>query len=213
MNKSYWTIEYKITFLSDFHVGSGITLMGGNQHGLRLDIDGFPYMPATQVKGLLRLGGIKLKSWQPQLKDLFESNFGEINKRYGNFWSFSPARYPSDTISTNIVDAMSLGLLNEQSHIYIKDGIAENLFSCQKAGRLDDFSYWQGKIFSSEPAEEKDAAFLIACMRAEDRMGHRRTRGYGKIDWSISSVSSYVAGEKPVSLDKSLSDWLNIILK
>ena len=186
--------------------------MGGNQHGLRIGDDGFPCMPATQVRGLLRLGGIKLKSWQPQLKDLFEINFGERNKTYGNTWSFSPARYPTDAISISIVDAMSLGLLTEQSHIYIKDGIADNLFSCQKAGKSDDFSYWKGKIFSIEPAEEKDAAFLVACMRTEDRMGHRRSRGYGKISWNINNVCSYKAGEKPVSLDKSLSDWLNIIL-
>ena len=32
----YWKIRYEIDFLTDFHVGSGTILLGGNLHGVRL---------------------------------------------------------------------------------------------------------------------------------------------------------------------------------
>ncbi len=204
----YWIIEYSINILSDFHVGEGVTLEGGNRHGLKLDETGLPYMPDTQVRGLIRLGAEKLKNWQPPLKSLFDANFGEPGLRHHNIWSYTSARFPFCFGVTGFSDANNLGLLTNQSHIKINpmDGVAENLFSYQKAGISDDsdynFSKWYGKIYSVEPAEFRDVAFIIAAMRSEDRIGHRRSRGYGKVNWQPVSIKKYTEGKKGDSSQK-----------
>lgn len=213
MTRHYWIIDYKLEFRSDFHVGAGITIMGGNIHGLRLGEDGFPYMPSTQVRGLLRLGGRKLMEWKSDLRELYERNFGEENRSPGNFWSFTSATYPRTIFDSGETPET---IYSEQSHIKIDEnaGVAKNLFSYQKAGWADDRWHWQGRIYSVEPADESDAAFFIACMRAEDRIGHRRTRGYGKVNWTPSRIRSWDPGV-PTSLNedsRSLEEWLSLLL-
>ena len=212
MNDFYWIIDYEMTLQSDFHVGSGVTLLVGNMHGLKLDEDGMPYLPHTQVRGLLRLGGYELKSWQQEYKDLFKRNFAGEHRNSGIFWSYTRAGFAFDPLRM-WQGARKAGLLANQSHIKIDDsGVAENLFSFQKAGAVSKEHVWKGRIYSVEPAQEKDAAFMIASMRAEDRVGHRRSRGYGKVNWFPSIVRRYRAGEKPEMDKRSLSDWMELFL-
>lgn len=206
----YWIITYSISFQSDFHLGAGITLVGGNLHGIRLDDEGFPYMPDTQVRGLLRLGGYKLKTWLPKYSRLFSDNFGSPEKISANSWSFTSAYYPLKPGGIN--HAEDAGILIQQSHIQLQNSIAGNLFSYQKGGPAEDFESWQGKIYSVEPASEMDVAFLIACMRAEDRIGHRRSRGYGKVIWKPESVASYEPGGKPEKRKVILQDWIELLM-
>lgn len=199
----YWIIDYSIKFLSDLHIGAGITLLGGNQHGLQLDANGFPFLPYTEARGLLRLGGFSLQMWDSSLTDRFFKNFGKSDKSgQGGFWSFTSARFTSAALRN---------LLTEQSHI--KQG-EDRLFSYQKAGNRDQGNeIWHGKIFSLSPVTDTDAAFMICAMRVEDRIGHRRTRGYGKVCWKLDTVRSYKAGEQPVKSDRTISQWLRLGLK
>jgi hypothetical protein len=209
----YWIISYSISFQSDFHIGAGITLVSGNLHGLRLDDDGFPFMPDTQVRGLLRFGGFKLKTWQPAIcSTIFTNNFGSPGKTSGNSWSFTSARYKFSPEVAGINSAEDANILIQQSHIQQKNNISKNLFSYQKGGPTDGFNKWHGKIYSLEPASERDVAFLVACMRAEDRIGHRRSRGYGKVKWELESVSFYEPGKKPENHSHSLQDWLKLLM-
>lgn len=212
----YWIIEYRIEFRSDFHVGAGHTLFGGNLHGVRLGDDGFPCLPGTQVRGLLRLGGSRLKDWGAASENLFKRNFAEGDRKdKGPQWSYTPARFTRGQIE-GYEGAEATGMLSEQSHVHLDDGSVKNLFSYQKAGALDGTWFWRGRIFSTEPADEKDVAFLVACMRAEDRIGHRRSRGYGKVDWKPCGVWRYPAGETPVPVEMNgdkavLGDWLRLL--
>ncbi len=207
----YWIIDYKISFCSDFHIGAGISLLGGNLHGLRLGVDGFPYMEHTEVRGLMRLGGLKLKGWQPDLERIFFRNFGNNKKDLPPevFWTYTSARYPQHAY----VGAKAAGILTEQSHIKV-GGIDKNLYSYQKAGAAGGLDHWTGRIYSVNPALERDVAFLIACMRVEDRIGHRRTRGYGKVCWEPAHARRYSAdsGVKPEPVQRTTEDWLDLIL-
>jgi hypothetical protein len=210
----YWMIDYKLIFHSNFHIGAGLTLMGGNLHGLRLDEDGLPYLPHTQVRGLLRLGGYRLQTWQPSLNGLFQANFAGEKRNTDVFWSYSRAAILGN-LTLEHPGAKKAGLLKEQTHIRINnDGVVGNMFRYEKGGTLP--SKWdgvfQGRIYAVEPATERDVAFLIAAMRTEDRVGHRRTRGYGKVNWEVRSVWKYAAGNEPEEVKKSLDDWLNILL-
>jgi hypothetical protein len=209
MSVQYWVIRHRISFLSDVHVGAGITLLGGNLHGLKLDDNGFPYMPHSQVRGLLRLGGDFLKDWCPSVfNDLHSRNFNLPGPKPQNdtpSWSFTRAGIAPE----NLHDEPDL---IGQSHIKRNnDGVVENLFSFQKAGRAKDCFFWQGSLFSTGPATERDAAFMIAAMRAEDRIGHRRTRGYGKVIWEPEAVYCFDPGDKDkTKVERTLDDWLEI---
>ena len=185
-DKYYWRIDYKMNFLSDFHIGSGVTLVGGNVMGLQLDEDGLPYMPGTQVRGLIRLGGYLLKEWQEsRFKSLFNSNFKQP-KQKETTWSYTRAHLPVEE-SYYYLDWQDKPF-SQQSHIKINsNGIAENLFSLQKSGEFRE-KWFIGSLLAVEPRTEADVTFMLACMRAEDRVGHRRTRGYGKVNWNYSKI-------------------------
>lgn len=222
MTEAYWIIEYKIKLLSDFHVGAGIRLLGGNLHGLRLDQDGWPYLPHTQVRGLLRWGGINLKKWHPKFGTLFSRNFGQAGRKLaGIYWSYSRAALPSDLLAA-LETPEEAGWFTEQSHVALQEGIVDHLFSYQKTGPVGPEFVLHGKIYSVEPATAADVAFLIAAMRADDRIGHRRSRGYGKVTWELTKVSCYpaICGDSPASKDKKVEavpdsrkpgEWLDLV--
>ncbi|EFI34761.1 hypothetical protein Dthio_PD2137 [Desulfonatronospira thiodismutans ASO3-1] len=201
---TYWIIDYRIRLLSDFHAGAGITLVTGNTHGLRLDEESQPYLPATQVRGLLRQAGHNIKRSIPELQGLFKQNFPDgsadiaAEKNYAAVnsprgWSFTRAM---------VKDAESredgLQPWSRQAHVHIDpvSGVVLNLFGYEKAGAKKPGESMElvGRIYSNTPAEEKDAALMLACMRFEDRIGHRRSRGYGKVDWVWDSVRSFTPG-------------------
>ncbi len=214
---NYYTIDYQIRFLSDLHVGDGTTLISGNFQGVRKDEFGVPYMPFSQVKGLLRLGGSQLMSWNSLFLRLFKRNFGKQEDSTNMDrvrWSYTSARYPVSkrneargAASMPTYSAEMLfegGLIGRQAHIKSKQGIAENLFAFQKSGgNNEDFRKWEGHIFSINEADEEDVAFLIACMKAEDRIGARRSRGYGKVSWGPIKIGAYKQ-----DIDKQNTDGL-----
>ncbi len=215
MADTYWIIDYKMKLLSDFHVGSGATLFGGNVHGLRIDTSGFPGVGDTEIRGLLRQGGWKLRNWRrtKAADDLYIRNFGarERNRERQVLWSYTSSRF--DCWIYN--DASTAGVLGKQSHVRIGGaGTTENLFANQKAGPTDDenFSCLHGRIYSITPAEERDVGFLVACMRVEDRFGHRRSRGYGKMRWEASRIRKYGPGKDPVEVDITLDTWLQQVM-
>ena len=209
----YWIIDYRLDFLSDFHVGSGITLVGANLHGLQLDENGRPLVPHTEIRGLLRLGGRRLEAWQPELCDgCVRRHFGAWHDRDADepasgCWSFTAARLEPDEQLLEADD-----FLGRQSHVRLTpEGVVENLFSCQKAGPsgAGEDAFWRGRIYSRVPLDRNDVAFLVACLRAEDRIGHRRSRGYGRVAWRLERVRSWLPGEPEARLeDPGLASWL-----
>ncbi|MCD6293953.1 MAG: hypothetical protein J7M20_03295 [Deltaproteobacteria bacterium] len=205
----YWILDYSLEFSSDFHVGAGITLLGGNYHGLHLDARGFPCIHHTEIRGLLRLGGQRLLGWDNGFEDSYRRNFGRAptEKELGEkgLWSYTSARFPGYYSSP-----YSAEIMGEQSHIKKIDGVAENLFSYQKSGRGKNGERWFGRIYSLKTADIEDAAFMFACMRAEDRVGHRRSRGYGKVTWKLEKLRSYSPGGTPSEIKTSTEDMLRL---
>jgi hypothetical protein len=219
----FYRVKYTIFLQSDAHIGAGIQLLGGNLQGLRRDADGFPFVPDTEIRGLLRLAGTHIRDSKAVGVDLFSNTFGErtaeAGKKHGK-WSFSAARYDQDTRDAfPLTGASSLykgpferqGSLGRQTHVAID---TRRLFGYQKMGGRDEESrQLEGLIFSHTTATEKEVAFLLACMRMDDRIGHRRSRGYGKVTWNVESVHrANDAGEwESVSHDHAY--WVNRLLE
>ncbi len=212
----YWELKFKIRLLTDAHVGAGIRLFGGNVHGVRRDSDGFPYVPDTQVRGLVRLGGERLCECNPRLQDYLTTNLGARSGNAAGKWSFTAARYPQEIrkiygLSPYLRNFSEDGILPEQAHVNVAEA---RLFQYQKLGAIEDKNrVLSGAVFSSEPATENDVAFIIACMRFEDRIGHRRTRGYGRICWNVESVRYYSPSNPDWNAcDRDLKSWLQSLL-
>ncbi len=212
MEKYYWTIDFSIDFLSDLHIGTGITLLGGNRHGHKKDEDGFPYLPHTQVRGLVRMGAFKLKVWHPFLNERFSRNFRPGKMQGSGLWSYTSARYGRAV--TKGADPIYMDILTQQSHIRRETDIAPKPFAYEKAGgKEENWRRWYGRIYSIELSEEEDVAFLIAAMRVEDRIGHRRSRGYGAVDWKVERIHQYQPGTNCRTLEKDLAEWLSLLFQ
>jgi hypothetical protein len=210
--KFFWTIDYVMRLKSDFHVGSGASLFGGNVHALRFDNDGYPSIGDTEIRGLLRNGGWKLKSWHSSFKDRFIRNFGPRDRNADRAvqWSFTSANF--NPVFSN---ASVAGILGKQSHVRINsEYCVDNLFSNQKAGPNEYMHDLAGRIYSITQADKDDVAFLLACMRVEDCFGHRRTRGYGKVEWLPSKIRRHLPGKKEEKIScENLAEWLKPIFE
>lgn len=206
MSEKYWIIDYDLEFLSDFHVGAGINLLGGNRQGLRLDEAGFPIIPHTEIRGLLRFSGYRLKEWQGSLENCYRRNFGVGGGESGN-WSYTSARFQKTSISPE-----SHGILSQHTHICGAGSGEKRLFTHQKAGAGEERAKWQGRLYSTVKASERDVEFMLAAMRVEDRLGLGRSRGYGKVAWVLKKIRSFAPGDKPseetVDIRKTLEKLL-----
>lgn len=220
-----WRITFEILLLSDAHVGAGINLLGGNLQGLRRDDDGFPYVPDRQVRGLLRQAGYVLRQ-SACLKDgpdLFKKAFGagpkeeKANRNQGG-WSCTGARYPwKKRQEAPAYRRAALhpsyfeehGILARQAHVDVEHA---RFFGYQKmGGREADMRVLEGRLFSHELLTERDVAFLIACMKMDDRIGQRRSRGYGYCTWNPIRVDCDQKGQWQEDA-RSPEKWVNLLL-
>ena len=227
MSGSYWEIDYEIELLSDFHTGDGTMLAGGNVHALRRDVDGFPFIFRDEVRGLLRAAAIDTLKKSEVIKDrevLFNKCFGnkeEDSNKQGkkSLWNISSARYLHEIRSRfqNLPawpDLEERGFVVSQSHIKMgSDNVVERLFTIQKAGgREAAHRRLEGVIYSRKTATLRDAAFMVAALRAGDRVGLRKDRGYGKVRFSVKSVRSYFKPDSAQTDNRGLDDWIDVLL-
>lgn len=218
-----WRIAFKIHLLSDAHVGAGIHLLGGNLQGLRRDEDGFPYVPERQVRGLLRQAGHVLQKSKclddggTLFKKAFGDGPGEVARNQGG-WSFTGARYPREKRQEAPTYRQAAlhqsyfeehGILARQAHVDVKNA---RFFGYQKmGGKEKDMRILEGRLFSHQFMTERDVAFLIAAMKMDDRIGQRRSRGYGYCRWDPVRVDYDDQGSWQED-GRDLKDWLNLLL-
>ena len=71
-------INYKITFLSDWHAGSGLGSGADSDAVVIKDANNLPYLPGKTIKGLIKDSLIDIKEAQPKMmpKDFIDKYFG-----------------------------------------------------------------------------------------------------------------------------------------
>lgn len=193
----YYRIKFRLALLTDAHIGDGTRKFGGNVHGVRVDELGLPYLPDTQVSGLVRLAARRMSESVHALQSFYGANFGKPNATRRR-WVFTGARYPSCLVDKLIIQGLvrrgdelleEEGILTVQTHIQVDDNAGARLFAFQKIGGRDDqYRQFCGAAYSAERVTLDDVSYLVAAMRFDDRIGHRRTRGYGKVKWEIESI-------------------------
>lgn len=72
-------IKYKITFLSDWHAGSGLSSGAETDAVVIKDSQNLPYLPGKTIKGLIKDVFFDFAEVQPDLlnRDFIKANFGE----------------------------------------------------------------------------------------------------------------------------------------
>jgi CRISPR/Cas system CSM-associated protein Csm3 (group 7 of RAMP superfamily) len=74
--------NYKITFLSDWHAGSGLGSGADADAVVIKDSDNLPYLPGKTIKGLIKDSLLDIMEVQPKMipKDFIEKHFGYEEK-------------------------------------------------------------------------------------------------------------------------------------
>jgi CRISPR/Cas system CSM-associated protein Csm3 (group 7 of RAMP superfamily) len=75
-------INFTITFLSDWHAGSGLGSGADADAVVIKDRDNLPYVPGKTIKGLLKDALLDIKEVQPKRisKDFIDKHFGDVVK-------------------------------------------------------------------------------------------------------------------------------------
>lgn len=72
-------LQYRITFLSDWHCGSGLSGGAETDNAVLKDNDNLPYVPGKTMKGLVRDALLEMNEVQPE-----NYNIQEINQLLGS---------------------------------------------------------------------------------------------------------------------------------
>jgi len=178
-NKLY----YQITFLSDWHAGSGLTSGAGADAVVMKDADHLPFLPGKTIKGLLKDAVIDMYEVQPSIvdKDMIKSMFGfekEDGSTAPGSLFFSNAVLPDDERKM-ITDDLSHYLFRNISSTAIADtGIA-------KPGSLRTIEVTvpvilEGYISSGTDISDEMRKLLKIGMQWTRHAGTHRNRGLGR---------------------------------
>ncbi len=174
-------INYKITFLSDWHAGSGLS-SGANADSIVIkDKNNLPYIPGKTIKGLLKDSLFDILDVQPTSinKELVDTLFGsEINEKSTNpsklFFS-NVELVEKDEITSELTPFLYRNLA---STTIDKNGIA-------KEGSLRTMEVTlpislEGYISKETEFNDDEKSLLELSMKWTRALGSNRNRGLGR---------------------------------
>jgi CRISPR/Cas system CSM-associated protein Csm3 (group 7 of RAMP superfamily) len=173
--------NYKIEFLTYWHVGSGLS-GGANADTLVLkNSDGFPFIPGKTIKGLFRHAALEIRSLNPKMisQEFLDGVFGTSDSEI-----IADNRFFSDLVlSKSFVDQLV------SNSDFKQDSIFEIISSTRidENGQAEDGSLRQMEVtvpltlFGSIHHFKKDHENeLNLCAKWIKQLGLNRTRGLGK---------------------------------
>lgn len=176
------TINYKITFLDFWHLSSGLSGGAKMDSGVIKDSDGFPFVPAKTLKGVLR-------EVANAHSEHFSSDF--INSCFGE--EVQENRVPKEGIchfsNANLSDSTKIQLQNLTRFLYAKiasTAIDEN-FGSAKNGSLREIEVVKpislyGTIHNIPALHNQSMQNLLKSLK---QMGLNRNRGLGRLKIEI----------------------------
>jgi CRISPR/Cas system CSM-associated protein Csm3 (group 7 of RAMP superfamily) len=173
-------INYTITFLSDWHAGSGLSSGADADAVVIKDKSNLPYLPGKTIKGLLKDVFEDFKEVQPDLieSNLIKNHFGEYNEKEkksdkGSLF-FSNAEL-CDTekreISSEITEFLYRNIASTQID---EKGVAKN--SSLRTMEVCIPVVLHGHI---EGIEAKDIPVFVQAFKYLRHIGANRNRGLG----------------------------------
>jgi len=177
------TIIYKIDLFTHWHAGSG--LYGGTNANLTVirNQAGLPFIPGKTLKGLIREGAEAINSLIPDLvtNQFIDTIFGQEDKVH-SICFFSNAEL-SRKFSENVRDKQKQYLYTTIASTAIDAmGMAKDQSLRQMEVTLPLVLYGSIEHFPNIPGYEMQLSY---CLQWIKKLGHRRTRGFGRCELSI----------------------------
>jgi CRISPR/Cas system CSM-associated protein Csm3 (group 7 of RAMP superfamily) len=196
------TIKYKITFLSDWHAGSGLG-SGANADAVVIkDKHNLPYLPGKTIKGLLKDALHDIMDVQPDSikKEMVDKLFGcEIKKKkeenieeVEDFKTKSTVQGQLFFSNAEIVDIEKMEISEEMIPFLYRNlastTIGEN--GVAKEGSLRSMEVCvplelNGQIVHTEDFKPEERALLEKAIKWTRGLGSNRNRGLGRCQIQI----------------------------
>jgi CRISPR/Cas system CSM-associated protein Csm3 (group 7 of RAMP superfamily) len=179
-------IKYTITFLSDWHAGSGLSAGAEADAVVIKDKNNLPYLPGKTIKGLLKDALYDIIEVQPSLIDIakVDQYFGKENENtkgsIAGTLFFSNAQLPKNE-AEEITKELSDFLYHNLASTTIDDnGVA-------KAGSLRTMEVCVPLTLEAEieGVEKEDVAIFETAFKYLRHLGVNRNRGLGRCKFKL----------------------------
>jgi CRISPR/Cas system CSM-associated protein Csm3 (group 7 of RAMP superfamily) len=174
-------IKYSITFLSDWHAGSGLS-SGANADSIVIkDKHNFPYLPGKTIKGLLRDALEDIKAVQTGLVDetMMYNLFGMINS--------DTSTSAGSLHFSNVVLEEKAQISEEMTEFFYRNfastTIEKNGVAKQGSLRTIEVTVpmtLHGEVSNTKEFQEKEIEMLKMAMLWTRSLGANRNRGLGR---------------------------------
>lgn len=176
-------MKIRIEILSNTILGSGKSIPGGEDIGLLVDSEGFPYLRGSTFKGILREEIENIIDWEGEDRNVVEKLFGTGGERGVDESQLVISDF---TLSDNVKNVIrKKDLIKERvtecfSSVYtftsIENGVAKkgSLRTCRYINKGIVF---HGNILCCKDDEE----ILRKGLKAIKYIGTMRTRGFGRV--------------------------------
>lgn len=185
--------QMKITLLSDTCIGSGQGLGSTIDTDVCYDRNGFPYIPAKRLKGLLKEAARELNEdydgfvSTKQIEDIFgisgskEGSLTIDNAYLENYEEIS-REIQSYLHDNEHIDFTVDNILNQYTNVRFQTAIDQN--GIAKDGSLRKMRVLNKGLsfFATIGMEEKDLDIIQACVKILRHTGMNRNRGYGFVE-------------------------------
>lgn len=182
------TIKYTVTFLSDWHAGSGLSSGAEADATVIKDKVNLPYLPGKTIKGLLKDALMDMLDVSDSIdKNTIDLLFGKVDEKDNSTEAgklfFSNAEIGKDE-QIEISEEMSKNLYRINASTTIDDnGVA-------KEGSLRTMEVTiplslHGEIISTEDFKEHEIELLQNAMKWTRSIGSNRNRGLGRCKFEL----------------------------
>lgn len=188
------TIEYRLIFRSDFHIGSGTGIPGIIDKGLKYDVNGIPEINGKTIKGVVRDSVENITYINKERNtQILDSLFGQEGRDITCF-NFATPEIEHQYINRIKNDKF---LQKNISTIQPHNAIARETLVAKKGAlffnELAPYTLvYQGKISQTrdvdERIESKVLYYLISGLRFVTHLGGNRRRGNGLVRFELYNV-------------------------
>lgn len=192
-------LEFRLTLLADYHVGSGHRFGATVDSSLLRDYDQAPLLRGTALAGLLRDGLLDLSQLPPcraidetTWKNATERLFGSAAAR--KCWAYSSARADDSGINEKAGRWGAQDVMRMQIDLRTRRSAPQALFSQEEGDARLTFTF-TATCLHPTVQDEDDAALIVAVARMVRHLGSARRRGRGECRITLLKADGLPGGE------------------